>query len=66
MMERCVKNYYASVQTHYSFLSGLSRTKLQKITEAIDKQSRTEVVKVGNPAKIFISSEDELLVCLGI
>lgn len=64
--EKFVKNYYNESSNFYSLLTNLTVTKLRKICEQIDKSSKTEVVKLGNPAKILVDSEEDLLVCLGI
>lgn len=64
--ERVVKNFYDEPQLYYSLLPNLSATKVRKLCEEIERAAKTEVAKLGNPAKIMFDSEEDLLVCLGV
>ena len=59
-----VKRHYNEA-TLYHNTSNLSVTKIRKVCSDIE-HSKSDILKMGNPAKVMFDTEEDLLVALGI
>ena len=63
--KRLNDRFYQQQALYHNTINNLSKTKLMKIAQSIE-YAKPEIMKIGNPAKIYFDEEEDLLIALGV